>query len=245
MAKQKGNLKFVGTIGELTCYQDENGEYIVKKRRKKSGKRKKAKSGVKAQRTQFGTASQYSSLLYKSIACFRQNSCDRNMIGRINLLFFQLLNLDEDHQKGKRRIASALKHPESIELIRRFKFRKNYSFNSILQTCIYKHEETNQIRLTNIIPNVTFKSPRYATHVVLKCATLWIDFEKFTYDIHESKEVDLLLNDTQLDLFFPLNIDKNKDGHVFHLLKVNYYKEEKGKRDTLLNESFNCMGFVV
>ena len=245
MAKQKGNLKLVGTIGDLTFYQDENGEFIVKKKRKKTGKRNKSKSGVKAQRTQFGTAAQYSSLLYQSIARFRRNSCDRNMISRINLLFFQLLNLDEDHQKGKRRIASALKHPESVELIRRFKFRKNYSFNSILQTNYELNESSEQILLTNVVPNIHFKSPKYATHVGLKCATLWIDFEKPNFEIKESDEVNLLLDETVQDITFPINSTEKKTGHVFHLLKVNYFKEINGVQETLLNESFNCMGFVV
>lgn len=129
MAKQRGNIKLKGTLGDITFYKSQDG-YLARE-----------KGGVAAdwiandpnfQRTrengeEFGSAGKAGKMLRTSIRALLQNTADGRMVGRHTHAMVKVIQADTTSIRGKRNVIDGMS-----ELLEGFEIKAVETFSRFI-----------------------------------------------------------------------------------------------------------------
>ena len=247
MSKQKGILKFTGTMGGVTFYKTAADGFLA---REKGGVSKdRIATDPNFQRTrengeEFGRAGKAGKLLRNSIRGLLLNVADSRMSNRLTQRMVKVVQADETNERGKRNVIDG-----EAELLQDFEFNKN----SKLGTTLYAPYTTNIDRVTGkltvdipaFIPGNMVSAPAGATHFKIISGAAEIDFENETYVVDTQQGPELPWDNTLTAVINLENEITPASTHpLFLALGIEFYQEVNGEMYPLKNGAFNSLALV-
>ena len=245
MAKQKGILPLVGTIGGINFYYL-NGKPVARGAgggfNGKAIKTKASMQRVRENGSEFGHCSNVNKAFRMGLQPFYTQHSFTFFHSRLMTLFTQLKALDAVNARGERRVSQGVATAQGQQLLKAFKYTPKLALEQVLPFNFVMDWETNTFTLP------TFKAERVsfisgATHMGLQFGILDFNFETLEYNMHMAEA--LVLTKTFLDTsvaFTPVSVPDGM-GLKMAILGLRYYQEVDGLL-YLLNAE-NSLGFTV
>ena len=244
MAKQKGIITLVGTIGELNFYE-RKGKPVA--REAGGGFTSEAvKNGTNMVRVrenagEFGAVSKAKKLVRLGLHPFLKDVKDVTLHGRMMTLFQTIKALDTESIRGQRRFEKGLATPYGRHLLLAFDLTPK-SAGTLLPNDGVFDATAQSYTFTPSLPK-NLKMPKGATGIQVSLGLLHINFTENTFKFHSSAQayLDPTTPSTPITLTpEPLPTDT---GVRFAVLQVRYYQEVNGSR-FLLND-LNAHGIDI
>ena len=245
MAKQKGLVKFEGTIDGLTFYRNSEGHYVrmaggVSKTRIMNDP---AFARTRENINEFGKNAKASKFLRDTAGIMVGRAKDSRTSNRLMPLFNKIKNMDDISDRGQRKISIGIAHPEGKNLLRNFDFNKNAQLRNILKHALVLDTATGTLDLLQLIPNLHVSFPQGATHCSMSMGSMNIDFEE-----EEGQLVQSNVENFPLDLI-PIDISLTATppggtGETFFLILIEFFQEVNGKQYPLNNGAFNVLNIL-
>ena len=230
MAKQKGILPFVGTLGGLNFYYL-NGKPIVRLAgggfNGKDIKNKPSMQRVRENSSEFGHCSEVNKAFRMALRPFYKGYKFTHFHSRLMRLFTQLKDLDVVNKRGERLVGNGITHANGLNLLKNYPYTPDCDVRNVMPFA-YVVDATNfGLTISEFdIKQVCFIAG--ATHIELTYGVLDMDFTTLDYDIHLA---DVLVLDkgfagTSVSLMpssLPTSI-----GTKLAVLGVRFYQEVDG-----------------
>ena len=245
MAKQKGMIPLVGTLGGINFYYL-NGKPVARVAgggfNGKAIKTKASMRRVRENGSEFGHCSRVNKAFRLALRPFYKGHTFTHFHSRLMGLFTALKDLDAVHERGKRMVYEGAATAAGASLLKGYDYTPACDVRAVLPFGLTVDSGTMGLTLSEIdIKQVKFITG--ATHVELIYGVLDFDFETLAYDLHLAPVVVLdkgyaggsidMLPDT-----LPSGI-----GSLFPVLGVRFYQEVDGVL-YLLNAK-NGVGFML
>ncbi len=188
MARQKGLIKIVGTVGDLNYYITKGVAYARRAGGGFNGDAIKTKASmvrVRENASEFGHCSQVKKAFRMGLLPFLQGITGRSIHSRLMQLFLEIKALDAVSERGKRCVQEGLQTGKGKRLLRQFEFTPHHA---LLQTLIDQSPfdwATQALTVMDFYPKA-FKAPKTATHVGVTLGVLDFDFESLDASLHIS-----------------------------------------------------------
>lgn len=246
MAKQRGIIKIVGTLDELTFYRTRNG-YVVRKKSSLTKQRVKTDPAfvrTRENNQEFKEAIRAGKLVRDAVRPLSLHASDGRLANRLVQLFMAVKNEDGTSIRGLRNVANGIATPTGEALVRNFEFNSNTSISSLLYNPYTIDALTGTISFAQLNPLQDLIFPSSSTHVALTAGFLGIDFTTGAYDLQFS--LPTLLSPTTpagpLTLV-PTNTPSINTVH-FYLLKLCFYQEINGELYLFADGGYNTLTVV-
>ena len=245
MAKQKGIIPLVGTIGGINFYYL-NGKPVARKAgggfNGKAIKTKASMRRVRENGSEFGHCSKVNKAFRTALRTFYKGYTFTFFHSRLMRLFTALKDMDTINERGKRVVFEGANTAEGLTLIKQFDFTPDCHVKRILPFHFAVDGSTFELTISEFdIAKVGFING--ATHIEQTYGVLDFNFEALNYELH---------------LATPLVLDKSFGGTTIHLVPdtlpvsvgtllcvfgVRFYQEVDGQL-YLLNAK-NGVGFFM
>jgi len=230
MAKQKGILSLVGTIGEINFYY-RNGKAVARKAgggfNGEAIKTKASMVRVRENNSEFGNCSRVKKNFRIALYPFLRNYHESTLHGRMMQLFQQLKDCDTSSERGKREVGNGILTTAGKELFRSFQFTPKCLVTKVVpmkatydtQTCVYHVADFD---------NKQVRYPKNATHVEMQFGVLGVDFEKAIYTMFMATPLFISKQDTLTHFsLVPANLpDTGLERFAF--IGITFYQEVNG-----------------
>jgi len=247
MAKQKGIIPLVGTIGGITFYKSKDG-YLARER-----------GGIPAdriandpafQRTrengeEFGRAGAGGKLLRMAFRALIQNSADSRMVSRLTTEFMKVIQADATSDRGLRNVIDG-----ETELLKGFEFNiaGKLSTTLFVQYATSINRVTGELKVTvpAFVPINMIAAPAGATHFKLSAAGASINFELGAFDADSAATGILPIGaaaTAAIDL--TSNVPAASTHPLFLVLGIEFYQEVNGATYILKNGAYNALSLVA
>jgi len=246
MAKQKGDVKTVGTIDDRTYYKTIDG-YLVKA--KGAVSKDKILSDPKFARTrenmaEFGNVGKSAKSLRTPFSNLLQKSADQRMISRLVSQCFSVLKTDTVSKRGKRTVAKG-----DLSLLDDFEFNNRGLLSTTLlapYTIAFTRTTGNVVfDLPAFIPQQEISAPEGATHYQVQLAAAAINFNaKKNKAFQIASGILPFDNNATTDLSLTLSLPANSTYPVFVLLQVQFLAQLNTDYYPLTNGAFNACAVI-
>jgi hypothetical protein len=244
MARQKGIIKLVGTIGELNFY-NRKGTPVA--RAAGGGFTSEAvKTGANMVRVrenagEFGAVSKAKKLLRLGFHPFLKDVKDVTLHGRMMTLFQTIKVLDTESLRGQRLFEKGLATPYGRQLLLDFDLTPK-SASILLPNNGTFDATTQSYTLTPILPK-NLKMPKGATGLQVSLGILQIDFAEATFKFHGSTPAYLDPTTPATPITLTPESLPSGTGICFAVLQVRYFQEVNGSR--FLFNDLNAQGLDI
>jgi hypothetical protein len=233
MAKQKGTVKYDGTINGVNYYM-RKGEALARSAGGGfSSEGNKKSPRIKENSSEFGMVSQAKKLFRLGLHPFLADLSDVTLHGRMMTLFQKIKVLDTVSERGQRLFQNGLATDEGRFLLMQFDITTQKASMMIPGTGEFDQVSQNYT-LANIKPDA-MRLPKGATGMQLCLGILQADFEARTWKFFSSPalSIDADFNATTHTLT-PTALPTG-NGVGIAVLQVRFYQEVNGKQ-FLLND---------
>lgn len=245
MAKQKGILKMVGTLGGLNFYYL-NGKPVVRKAgggfNGRAIKSKPSMQRVRENGSEFGHCSRANKAFRQALRPFYLGHRFTFFHSRLMTLFTELKDLDAHHIRGKRCVEEGLATAEGKRLIQDFNYTPDCVARQVLPFDISVEWTANRCLISGIsMDAVPFIAG--ATHLTVQFGILDIDFGTLEYRLCLAAPEVLPKNfsGTELSLA-PVSLP-SPSGTRLAVLGIRYHQETAGALNPLNGK--NAVGIAV
>ena len=161
---------------------------------------------------------------------------------RILGLFQEISRLDLVSARGKRSVINGLQSVEAKEVIERFEFDKNLSFDAVFPFTYAVDLLEGNLIVSNFNSRLLKKVP-HATHATLQLIVVGLDFEhQNSFIQNSSNKITLSLQDaTEADLEF--NCALPQSPTVFYLLYLEFFQRVNAVDYDLQAGALKIVGF--
>lgn len=230
MAKQKGIIPLVGTIGGINFY------YLYGKpvARKAGGgfnstdiKTKKKMQRVRENGSEFGNCSRVNKLYRQALRPFYLNHKFPLFHSRLMTLFTGLKALDTENARGERRVFKGVATDAGKDLLRDFRYTPDCVIEQVLPFESTMDWSTHTFQFPKFsMEKVSFIAG--ATHVALQLGVLDFNFETMEYHLHLA-DLQMLPKDfTGTGLSMTPTTLPTGNGIQLVVLGIRYYQEVDG-----------------
>lgn len=246
MAKQKGIVKFKGTMGDYTFYKTQDG-YMV---REKGGiDKKRIETDPAFQRTrengmEFGTAGKGGQLIRKAERLLLRQASDNRLTSRLVKQLMAIVKSDQLNDRGKRTVQDG-----DMSLLTGFDFNLKGKLNTVFfngyTPTFDRATGTLDVAIDAFVPIETIDAPRGTTHIQLAAGICALDFAGVTFE--EDHELSAILPwDQQLQAAINLtsSVTAGTILPVIQVIGVSFFQEVNGEMYSLRNGSFNALAIV-
>jgi len=245
MPRQKGPLKWDGSLGDVTYYKGKDG-YLIKE---KTDLGKKVKNDPKFQRTrengaEFGRAGKAGKLLRTTFRLILLKTSDGRMVSRLTQKMVEVLKADPVSDRGLRNVTKG-----DVLLLKGFEF----NINSNLSTTLFANHvavidrATGQVTvsLPAFVPRKLVASPDGATHFKIVSGAAAINFESGN-TVADLKDTGFLPvnNDPTADISLQYALTPNSTDPIFVLLGIEFCQVINGKQYAMKNGAFNAAAII-
>lgn len=247
MAKQKGVIRLVGTIGGVSFYKSKDG-YLA---REKGGVPKERIMNDPAfQRTrengsEFGRAGKASKTLRDALKLLLQKASDNRVVSRLTTEMLKAIQADTTNGRGDRTIMDG-----DISLLNGFDFNINSKLKSSLYTgytpSIDREAGTLSVTIPEFVPEDTIVYPQGATHLKIVVGGGLVDFENESHEFSkaESAEIEISAN-PKASFDLNTNVTAASTGDLFLVLGIQFLQEVNGSMYSLKNGTYNALAIVA
>ncbi len=230
MAKQKGIIPLVGTIGGINFYYL-NGKPVA---RAAGGgfngaaiRTKKSMERVRENANEFGSCSVINKVFRQSLRPFYNNHGFTFFHSRLMTLFTNLKKLDADSVRGERCVYKGLQTDAGKRLLVDFTYTPDCKPQLVLPFSYDMDWPTYSLSISQFnIQHVPFITG--ATHIALQFGVLDFNFETLDYALHLAAPLVLAKDDTRTSLSLtPASLPTGL-GVVLAVIGVRYYQEVDG-----------------
>ncbi|HMC01603.1 MAG TPA: hypothetical protein VKN14_11265 [Flavobacteriaceae bacterium] len=245
MAKQKGIIPLVGTIGGVNFYYL-NGKPVARKAGGGfNGKAIKTKANMRRVRensSEFGHCSEVNKVFRKALRPFYKGYKFTHFHSRLMTLFTQLKDLDTINQRGKRVVFEGVLTTEGLSFLKQFNYTPECDVRYVLPFDFEIDGSTFALMISHFdINKVNFISG--ATHIEINYGVLDFNFETLSYALHLATPSVLDKSFTNTTVVLTLESLPTSVGTLLCVLGVRFYQEVDGQL-YLLNAN-NGVGFFV
>lgn len=230
MAKQKGIIPLVGTIGGINFYYL-NGKPIARMAgggfNAKAIKTKESMQRVRENGSEFGHCSRVNKVFRRALLPFYDNHKFTFFHSRLMTLFTGLKVLDAVNTRGQRRVAKGLDAVEGKRALMNF----NYTPDCQPQLVLPFSYSMDWPTTTFSIPRFDIQPVRFisgATHIAIQFGVLDFNFETFAYQLHLASRLVLAKNDINTSLSLTPTSLPTGLGVQLAVLGIRYYQEIDG-----------------
>jgi hypothetical protein len=246
MAKYKSLFDVQGTLGEVTFYKGEDGQYV---RRKGGVSKNRILNDPNYERTrenltEFGRAATSGKLIRRAINSLMVDAKDSRVTSRLTKVLNQVKNEDLTSARGQRNVAEGLASPLGIARLKGFNFNVKSGLDSVLMAQYTLDSATGEVVIVDLIPNQQMSLPEGATHVTLSGAFLNLDLETEVRDLQLSNTVNLPINGIATTVTLTPAAPASGSGQSYYFLKVAFFQEINGIQYPLKNGSFNALQLI-
>ncbi len=246
MARQKGVIKFTGTIDGVTYYNSKYGPLVRKKGgpTAKQVKKDPAFKRTRENNNEFKVCSEATKLLRSVLKPMITEASDFLVTGRMNKLMHALKNLDTTSARGERTVAKGVSAPQAKNLVKGFDFNKDAPLSRVIKKSITINPKSGTISISGLNAKNDIDAPKGATHAKFTGAWLKVDFAKEKINIVGSKSVALKLNSTVGNVRLKPKSKPGGRGADFFVLQVTFYQEVNGIQYSFKDGEYNSMAMV-
>jgi len=231
MAKQKGILPIVGTLGDLNFYYL-YGKPVVRRAgggfNKKDIKNKPSMRRVRENGSEFGHCSRVNKAFRMALRPYYKGYKFAQFHSRLMSLFTQLKDLDTVNKRGERRVGQGVSHSNGLTLFKRFDYTPDCDVKRVMPFDYVVDSNTFELTISKFdIKQVGFIAG--ATHIALTYGVLDMDFDTLDYDLHLADSVVLdrvFAGDTVTLTPHSLPVSS---GTLLAVLGVRFYQEVDGE----------------
>lgn len=246
MARQKGIIKFEGTLDEITFYKTQDG-YLAK-----------TKSGVSAERIatdpafartrengfEFAMSAAAGKFLRDTIRSMMLEAADSRVTSRLTQVMTIIKSYDSTSPRGERNVGVGIAQPGAKEELNGFDFNISALLGSILFKPVNVNTTTGEITITGLVPVNDIAFPTNATHFTLSGAYALLDFATGIGSIEFTNALNLPINGTSTNVsLIPAAVPTGTGTKVF-LLKLEFFQMVNAIQYTLKNGAFNALTIV-
>ena len=245
MAKQKGILPLVGTLGGVNFYYL-NGKAVARKAgggfNGKAIKSKASMQRVRENGSEFGHCSRVNKVFRQALQPFYSGYTFTHFHSRLMTLFTRLKTLDSTSARGERRVGLGVGTATGAQLLCDFEYTPDCRLHTVLPFPFSMDWGTYTFSISDFDVTQVVFSPG-ATHLVLQFGVLDFDFDTLAYHLHLADAVVLSKTFSDTSIHMTPTTFPNGSGTVLAVCGVRYYQEVGGVK-YLLN-SKNSVGFEV
>ena len=246
MARQKGIIKLLGTVGDITFYKAKEG-FLA---REKGGVDKnRIMNDPNFQRTrengeEFGRAGASGKMLRTAFRAVLMNSSDSRMVGRLTREMVKVLQKDEVSERGQRNVIDG-----DLSLLKGFDF----NINGKLSTTLYAPYSVTLDRVDGdvivdipaFIPANMINAPSGTTHFKIEAAAAVVNFTDGSFNVSNA-DTGILPYDAVATSAISLatTLPANSTEPIFLVLGVEFYQEINGEMYVLKNGAYNALQLI-
>ena len=246
MARQKGIIKLLGTVGDITFYKAKEG-FLA---REKGGVDKsRIMNDPNFQRTrengaEFGRAGASGKMLRTSFRAVLLNSADSRMVGRLTKEMVKVVKADSVNERGSRNVLDG-----DLAILRGFDF----NINGKLSTTLYAPYTSSLDRVSGdvsitippFIPMNMISAPSGTTHFKIEAASATVNFEDGTFNVSNADTGILPYNSVQTSaIALETELPANSADPIFLVLGIEFYQEINGEQYVLKNGAYNALQII-
>lgn len=249
MARQKGLIKFEGTIGDLSFYKDKRNGFQA---RMKTGPTKdQINNDPRFQRTkensqEFGRSIQASKLMRRQLYELLQQAGDAQLSNRMTARMHQVLKADAVNGRGDRQVLV-----ENLGMLLGVDFNINAQLNNVLLLKVvpaYSRDTgMGTLELPAFIGKAKIKAPTGATHAQLQLVALEFDPADPNADeiaITRSPYVDIGKSEETEEEMLSIDLQPNPESAVVIMVGIAFFQFVNGGYYPLANGQYNALTIV-
>ncbi len=246
MAKYKSLFDVQGTLGEVTFYRGEDGQYV----RRKGGVSKNRIlndpnfARTRENLTEFGGVATSGKIIRRAINSLLIDAKDSRVTSRLTKVLSQVKNEDLTSARGLRNVAEGLLSPLGRAWLKGFNFNKKSGLDSVLMAEHTLDTATGEVEIADLVPNRQMGLPEGATHVTLSAAFLNLNVATEEKDLQLSNTVNLPINGIATTVTLTPAAPAIGTGQSFYFLKVAFFQDINGIQYPLKNGSFNALQLI-
>lgn len=246
MAKYKSLFDVQGTLGEVTFYKGEDGQYV---RRKGGVSKNRILNDPNFVRTrenlsEFGRAATSGKLMRRAINSLMLDAKDSRVTSRLTKVLNQVKNEDLTSARGQRNVATGLANPLGRARLKGFNFNAKSELDTVLMAQYTLDSATGEIVISDLIPNQQISAPEGATHLSFSAGFLNLDLATETKDLQLSNVVNLPINGIASTVTLTPAVPAVGTGQSYYVLKVAFFQEINGIQYPLKNGAFNALQLI-
>lgn len=246
MAKYKSLFEVEGTLGEVTFYKAEDGQYM---RRKGGVNRNRILNDPNYVRTrenlsEFGAAASSGKTIRRAINSLMIDAKDSRVTSRLTKVMNQVKNEDLASARGERNVVAGLASPAGIALLKGFDFNRKSTLDSVLAAQYTLDPVSGEVVIADFVPNQQLSQPEGATHVTLSAAFLNLDLATELADLQFSNLVNLPINGMATTVALTPAAPAAGTGQSYYFLKVAFFQNVNGIQYPLKNGAFNALQLI-
>lgn len=235
MAKQKGIIPLVGTIGGINFYYL-NGKPVARRAgggfNGKAIKTKASMQRVRENGSEFGQCSQVNKAFRQALRPFYKGYTFTYFHSRLMGLFTQLKDLDLVGTRGNRVVSEGVATAEGMHLLKAFVYTPDCRIGSVLPFNFDVDASTYVLTIRDFdIGRVRFIGG--ATHIELTYGVLDFSFETLAFELHLAPPLILDRHYAATSVSLVPESLPTGMGTVLCVLGVRYYEEVNGERYVL------------
>lgn len=248
MARQKGVIKFSGTIDGVTYYETKYGALARKKAGPSSEQVKKtpAFKRVRENCKEFGACGKATKLFRTVLRPLLKDASDFLVTSRLNKLMFAIKNLDSTSSRGGRNVGIGITNPAAKDLIKGFDFNEMAPLQRVLKKPYTLNTATGVISIPGLKPKQDIDCPKGATHTRITGGWVRVDFSSTPGqgELILTNQVTLPLNNVLNNIVLTPGSLPGGTGTDIFVLQIVFFQEVNGVEYSLKNGEFNAMGVV-
>ncbi len=246
MAKQKGIIPLIGTIGGINFYYL-NGKPVARAAgggfNGKAIKTKASMQRVRENGSEFGHCSKVNKAFRMALRPFYNNHKFTFFHSRLMTMFTQLKTLDTNNERGKRRVADGVITAEGKRLLQDFK----YTPDCVLEQVLPFSSTMDWATYTYSFPTFNMAQVNFisgATHIALQFGVLDFNFESLASELHLAAPMVLAKDFSGTSLSLSLVSVSSGTDLELAVLGLRYYQEVDGLMYLLNAENGIGIGVV-
>lgn len=238
MAKQKGIIPLVGTIGGVNFYYL-NGKPVARTAgggfNSAAIKHKKSMERVRENGKEFGACSRVNKMFRQALRPFYMRYKFTFFHSRLMRLFTDLKSLDAVNGRGARCVSKGVATAKGKQLLVDFNYTPNCVPRTVLPFLYAVDEATCVCTVSRFAIDKVVFIPG-ATHVAIQYGVLDFNFETLVFDMHLADVQLLSRTATDSSLTFVPNSLPVGTGVLLAVVGVRYYQEIDGELYVLNSE---------
>ncbi len=247
MARQKGLLKVVGKLDDLSFYKSEDG-YLVRTKGGVSGSRianDPAFQRTKENNAEFGMAGKAGKLLRLAFRNLMMEASDRLVTSRMSKLMNDVKKLDAVSGRGQRHVHAGFGLPEGKAVLKGFNFNTRSDLSGILFKPYALNTSSGTIDIKGLVPATDISVAPGATHVSFTGGWAKVDFESGTFVTSLSNAFNLPISSSATDVGLSHTTAPTlATGIDVFVLLVEFFQEVNGVQYSLKNGGYNSLAVI-
>ena len=227
MAKQKGIIPLVGTLGGINFYM-RKGKPVARKAgggfSSDSHKKGKNMERVRESNSEFGDCSRIKKRFKDCLFAYIGMQKDEDLQGRLMQLFLKIKDCDTTSERGKRQVSLGLQYAEGKKLLTEFAFTP---FNPDFLQGVYD-AVTYTYSITNFDYN-QLKYPNGATHLEIHFGVMVFDFEVLKATLFSSAPISISKGTPLTNFSLSPTDEPSGNGIKIAVLAYRYKQELNGE----------------